>query len=166
MNRDRFTAFPARECKQILNTIPNLTDHQIILQYNLPSSATNGLKILSLDPSSYESSENMTITCSTKVCSFGKQVVEKVEVSMILGSPKVFVSSFKLRCVTRARVTDRNVKLGTNTFGLLGYILIGYFGIGGFETVSATRQQISKTTLFTVNTRECSLIYQPDDLGQ
>ncbi|XP_062919443.1 transcriptional enhancer factor TEF-1-like isoform X2 [Mobula hypostoma] len=29
--------------------------------------------------SQYESIENMTITCSSKICSFGKQVVEKVE---------------------------------------------------------------------------------------
>uniref|UniRef100_A0A674N334 TEA domain family member 1a n=1 Tax=Takifugu rubripes TaxID=31033 RepID=A0A674N334_TAKRU len=45
------------------------------LNYNTPEDPAAFYGVTS----QYESSENMTITCSTKVCSFGKQVVEKVE---------------------------------------------------------------------------------------
>lgn len=45
--------------------------------------------------SQYESPENMTITCSTKVCSFGKQVVEKVEVWTKMRS-RIFFTSWGL----------------------------------------------------------------------
>lgn len=50
---------------------------QADLNYNTPEDPAAFYGVTS----QYESSENMTITCSTKVCSFGKQVVEKVEVS-------------------------------------------------------------------------------------
>ncbi|XP_014678242.1 PREDICTED: transcriptional enhancer factor TEF-1-like [Priapulus caudatus] len=45
------------------------------INYNMQDDAGSFYGVTSV----YESSENVTITCSTKVCSFGKQVVEKVE---------------------------------------------------------------------------------------
>lgn len=48
--------------------------------------------------SQYSSAENMTITVSTKVCSFGKQVVEKVEVRLLIGLFRFSERKKKIEC--------------------------------------------------------------------
>ena len=53
------------------------------LQADLNSTIQDGPGTFYGVSSQYSSAENMTITVSTKVCSFGKQVVEKVEVSPV-----------------------------------------------------------------------------------
>lgn len=53
------------------------------LQADLNSTIQDGPGTFYGVSSQYSSAENMTITVSTKVCSFGKQVVEKVEVSAV-----------------------------------------------------------------------------------
>ena len=74
---------------QVCITISNLTKCSP-LQADLNSSGMqDGPGSFYGVSSQYSSLENMTITVSTKVCSFGKQVVEKVEVrlALILYSP-------------------------------------------------------------------------------
>jgi transcriptional enhancer factor len=51
---------------------------------NIPSLITDQRDVFYGVTSHFESHENMNLSCSTKVCSFGKQAVEKLEVSSII----------------------------------------------------------------------------------
>lgn len=65
------------------NTVAHDSTPLFSLQADLNSTIQDGPGTFYGVSSQYSSAENMTITVSTKVCSFGKQVVEKVEVSAV-----------------------------------------------------------------------------------
>lgn len=58
---------------------------------NIPSVITDEGNAFYGVTSHFESHENINLSCSTKVCSFGKQVVEKLEVCLCLKSPRLTV---------------------------------------------------------------------------
>lgn len=67
--------------------------------------------------SRFESRDNITIQCSTKVCSFGQQVVEKVEVTFSY----VYLNVFSLHCM---RLFDRLDTAHLKTAGLFFVLIV------------------------------------------
>lgn len=67
-----------------LSLLPSLPAFYFCWQADLNTNIEDESRSFYGVSSQYESPENMVITCSTKVCSFGKQVVEKVEVGIRL----------------------------------------------------------------------------------
>lgn len=59
---------------------------------NIPSIITDEGNAFYGVTSHFESTESMNLSCSTKVCSFGKQVVEKLEVCPVISI--IFLNSF------------------------------------------------------------------------
>uniref|UniRef100_A0A0P6HAC7 Transcriptional enhancer factor TEF-1 n=1 Tax=Daphnia magna TaxID=35525 RepID=A0A0P6HAC7_9CRUS len=79
--RQIYDKFPEKKggLKELFDKGPQNAFFLVKFWADLSTNITEDVGAFYAVTSQYESNENMTITCSTKVCSFGKQVVEKVE---------------------------------------------------------------------------------------